>query len=196
MLKTKTPNRILYSLKASWQHRRALKTYIDNPYLQIKTLTDLNLSRLQMENIQVLVLDFDGVLGPDHAEQPLAKFIPWLDEMYQHFQAQLFIFSNKPLASRAHFFQTRYPKIEFIKNVAKKPFPDGLNLIRTKTGLSGAQILLCDDRLLTGILAAELAEIKAFWVTEPCRNFIGRFWHELFFTLLRFLDKNFIRLSA
>jgi len=190
------PNRIWYALTASWRKRYVLKQYLCKPSLQIKTVEALTLRALQQQEIKVLILDFDGVLGPDHALGPLPTLIPWLNEMYQHFEDQLYILSNKPLPARAAFFAEHYPKVQFIKNVAKKPFPDGLLYIQSLSGVATTQMLLCDDRLLTGILAAELAGIKALWVTEPCRDFMGRFLHEAFFSLLRLLDKAFIHSST
>jgi HAD superfamily phosphatase (TIGR01668 family) len=179
-----------------WRYRKALKKYLDLPNLQLSTVNALKLDWLKQEQIQALVLDFDGVLAGDHALMPLEVVKPWLEAMYNYYQERLFILSNKPLPLRQAYLAEHYPKLQFIKGVAKKPYPEGLELIKTKTGLSGAYILFCDDRLLTGVLAAELAQVRVLWVTQPFHNLCGRFWHELFFICLRIIDRNFLRLFA
>lgn len=185
--------RIGFAVRQAWLHRERLKHYLDDPALQIKSVNLLSLSRLQSEGIRVLVLDFDGVLGPDRALVPSEAFVSWLDQMYAHYQDKLFVLSNKPLVVREQHLKEKYPRLQFIKGVLKKPYPDGLALIKSMTNESGNHILFCDDRLLTGILAAELAGVRALWVTDPCRDFSGRFWHEAFFAFLRLIDRNFLR---
>lgn len=188
--------RIFFSIKQAWHYRRRLHAYLEDPKLQIKNVAMLDSARLQNEGVHVLVLDFDGVLGSDHALQPRADLLPWLDTMYAYFQDRLFILSNKPLAAREQHLKLKYPKLQFVKNVAKKPYPEGLLKIKALTKVSGECMLFCDDRLLTGILAAQLAEVRSLWVTEPCRDFAGRLWHELFFAALRFIDRCFLRVCG
>jgi uncharacterized protein len=193
MTKTKLFPRILYAMQMGWRYRGRLKKYLTDPHLQIKSVTDLTLAHLQQLEVQILVLDFDGVLGHDHALEPAEAVKPWLMEMYQYYQDKLFVLSNKPLNFREIYLKEHYPKLQFIKGIAKKPYPEGLLLVKNKANVLGEHILFCDDRLLTGILAAELAGIKALWVTRPIRNFVTRFWHEVFFALLRCSERVFLR---
>jgi predicted HAD superfamily phosphohydrolase YqeG len=192
MAQVKLFQRIGYSFKMGWRKRKALKDYLHNPTKQIKSVTELTPERLQQEGAQVLVLDFDGVLGPDNELIPNDNIKLWLDQVYSIFHDKLFILSNKPLSTREDYLKIHYPKLQFIKGVAKKPYPEGLQLIQTKTGTPGANIIFCDDRLLTGVLAAELASVKVLWVTNPIRNFSDRFWHEVFFAGLRMMDRAFL----
>lgn len=186
--------RVKYSIAMGWRYRKNVGAYLFDKNLQLNTITDLSLARLQKSQIQVLILDFDGVLGPDNALAPIDQVKPWLDQIYQYYQDRLFVLSNKPLPFREMYLEKHYPELQFIKNVAKKPYPDGLLLIKHKVGVMSAHILFCDDRLLTGILAAELADVKALWIKKPYRNFIKRFWQELFFTYLRFFERTFLKL--
>lgn len=192
MNETKLLERVCYALNMGWKHRKTLGCYLHDAKLQIKKVNDLSIEHLQEIQVEVLVLDFDGVLGADHAWVPADFIKPWLDQVYQHYQDKLFILSNKPLSAREVYLQTHYPKLGFIKGVAKKPYPEGLLLIKQKTQVRGEHILFCDDRLLTGILAAELAGVKALWVTKPIKNFMTRFWQEIFFMILRLIDRVFL----
>lgn len=195
MPQAKLFQRIMYSFKMGWHKRKALKDYLHNPKKQINSVIELTPERLQEEGAQVLVLDFDGVLGPDNSLEPIENIKTWLDQVYSIFNDKLFILSNKPLPAREAYFKTHFPQVQFIKGVAKKPYPEGLQVIQSKTKTPAQNIIFCDDRLLTGILAAEIAGVKAFWVINPIRNFRGRFWHELFFACLRRLDRVFLRCS-
>lgn len=192
MAETKLLQRVFYALQMAWKYRRKLRCYLSDPQLQIKSVTELTLEYLQKLQIKVLVLDFDGVLGADHALLPASFVKPWLDQVYQHYQDKLFILSNKPLAPREANLKACYPKLNFVKGVAKKPYPEGLLLIQNQTQVDKDQMLFCDDRLLTGVLAAELAQIKVLWLTQPIQDFKKRFWHELFFASLRRMDRGFL----
>jgi hypothetical protein len=153
-------------------------------------------AELKKQGIKVLVLDFDGVLAADGELLPNAEIQPWLQECIQHFGAtQIFILSNRPLPTRIAYFNTHYQGIRWIKEVRKKPYPDGLQQIITLTKQLPQTIMLLDDRLLTGALAACLTQVKVTLVTHPYANWWKRPLRETFFTLLRFSERRLVQLG-
>jgi len=181
--------RSLYTLRMAVQHwgcvRRAYHTR--HALKQITALDPLQLPDL---GVKVLVLDFDGVLAADGAHQPLPKVQQWLDHCVRLLGTeQVFILSNQPRAQRLAWFDEQYPGVRFISGVRKKPYPDGLHTIQQQTGVASQAILLIDDRLLTGVLAACIAQTQVMHIREPYVEFWQHPIHEGFFKLLRGVEK-------
>lgn len=179
--------RVCYALRMSWLYRSALGNYVNNKKLQTPRLLALDPKQLKAEGIAVLGIDFDGVLA-SHGEESLAPEVgEWLKDALGVFgKTSIFILTNKPTETRLTLFQQF--GIDCIQGVRKKPYPDGIIQILERTQMPAQSVLLLDDRLLTGILAAELAGIKARWVTEPYINLKKRPFSELFFMGLRKLE--------
>ncbi len=184
--------RVFYGLRMGWVHRHRLKPYRDDPNLQIETILDLKPEILKAEGIKVLALDYDGVLAP-HGEDALDKnIVKWLKEGREVFGANnVFILTNKPTHHRTEMFAAH--GIQLIKAKRKKPYPDGLQQILSQTGISPEELLLIDDRLLTGILAANIVGVQAKWVTKPFINLSKRPLTESFFIALRSLERQLLR---
>ncbi len=145
--------------------------------------------------ITVLVLDFDGVLSPYAAVAPLPHVQKWLHQLLKNWSGQIFILSNKPFAEREAFMKKEFPSIHFVSGVAKKPFPEGLKKIMALSKALPQAVLMVDDRLLTGILAACIAGTKGLLITHPLRQIRGgKTLHELFFSTLRWIDAIWVRL--
>jgi predicted HAD superfamily phosphohydrolase YqeG len=77
--------------------------------------------------------------------------------------------------------------------VKKKPYPDGLQKIMALTGQPANALMLVDDRLLTGGLAASIANVPVTYITRPYVSLSKRPVKEFFFMILRFLERNMIR---
>ncbi len=153
-------------------------------------MTALTAEQLDTLHVKVLVLDFDGVLSPYAAIEPLPHIQKWLHQLLKSWGGQLFILSNKPFAEREAFIKKEFPSIHFISGVAKKPFPEGLKKIIKLSKACPQEILMIDDRLLTGILAACIAGTKGLLITHPLRQIKSKkALHELFFSTLRCIDK-------
>ncbi len=181
--------RSLYTLRMTWRYwgcvRRAYHT--QQP---LKHITALDPLLLPVLGIEILVLDFDGVLAADGATQPLPKVQQWLDHCVRQFGTdRVFILSNQPRSERLAWFDEQYPGLRFIAGVRKKPYPDGLQAVCTQTGVPAQAILLIDDRLLTGVLAACIAQTQVMHIRQPYVEFWQRPLHEGFFKLLRAVEK-------
>ena len=79
-----------------------------------------------------------------------------------------------------------------MSGVRKKPYPDGLLKIIQDEKIDPKLVCLIDDRLLTGILAAELAGTQAILITKPLSNFERHFFKECFFSILRALESAYL----
>ncbi|MDA8428437.1 MAG: hypothetical protein M0T70_04190 [Geobacteraceae bacterium] len=187
---------ILAGFSLGIQHRRHLRSILDTtPYNTC--ILDLNPDTLKSSGILALALDFDGVLAHHGAPAPRAEAIEWLKQCESIFGGErIFILSNKPTAGRKQWFAGHFPAMRFISGVRKKPFPDGLNKTGELAGIPLSRILMVDDRLLTGCLAALVAGTRPCYIRHPYIAFDQRPLAELFFYLLRAGERLFVRLIS
>lgn len=184
--------RAFYGLRMGWIHRHRLMPYRNDPTLQIETILDLKPELLKAEGIKVLAIDFDGVLA-SHGEESLEQnIVRWLKEGRDVFGTNnIFILTNKPTHHRTEMFAAH--GIQLIQTKRKKPYPDGIQQILSQTGITPSELMLIDDRLLTGILAAKIVGVQAKWVTKPFINLSKRPLTESFFIVLRGLERQLLR---
>ena len=104
----------------------------------------------------------------------------------------MFVLSNNPSPERVAFFKNTYPEIEFVVAKRKKPFPQGLDSICASHTLDPSRVVIVDDRLLTGVLAAANAGVNAILIKNPYTDFTSNLFKELLFASFRFMDKLFI----
>ena len=186
--------RLLFSLRMLRQHCHKLKNiYHTTPNNQ--QLVNISPKTFQQQGIEILILDFDGVLASHGELYPVGELHDWLYNCVEIFGARnIFILSNKPLAERITYFKQHYPGIRYVKEVKKKPYPDGLQKIISLTKKSSKSLMLVDDRLLTGCLAACIADVPVTYINKPYVCISKRPITELFFIFLRFLESWLIRL--
>ncbi|MDM8557972.1 HAD family hydrolase [Candidatus Parabeggiatoa sp. HSG14] len=188
--------RIFFSFQMLHRYRHALaKIYHNNPHnVQLRQISP---AILKQKGIAVLVLDFDGVLAAHGEPYPVEELHDWLNECISTFgSTQIFILSNKPLQNRITYFNQYYQGVRYIAEVKKKPYPDGLQKIMVLTGQSSETLMLVDDRLLTGGLAACIANVPMIYITRPYVLLSKRPLQELFFMMLRFVERRFIQLYS
>ena len=150
------------------------------------SIASLDPTRLTVGGIAALALDFDGVLAPHGFPVPLPEAQEWLARCSKVFGAdRIFILSNKPTEARMAWFRNNFPEIRFISGVRKKPYPDGLEKAGELARVPMSAILMVDDRLLTGCLAALAAGARPLYIRRPCISFSHRPMAELFFMMLR-----------
>jgi len=150
------------------------------------SISNIDPARLAGSAINALALDFDGVLAPHGFSEPLPEAREWLVRCSAVFGAdRIFILSNKPTEARKTWFRDNFPAIRFISGVRKKPYPDGLEKAGELARVPLSAILMVDDRLLTGCLAALVAGARPHYIRRPFISFRHRPLTELFFMLLR-----------
>ena len=183
--------RIYFSLRMLHRYRHALASIYHNTPCQLHQISPVT---LKQQGVVVLVLDFDGVLAADGALQPVDELHQWLHDSINTFGAKhVFVLSNKPLPSRINYFNQYYPGIRYITAVKKKPYPDGLQKIIALTGQPSESLMLVDDRLLTGALAACIANVPVTYITRPYICLSKRPLQELFFMSLRFFERRVVK---
>ena len=183
-------NQITYALQMAWQYRDFLKRFCHDSHLQIKSILELDLSLVKKKGIRALILDMDGVLtayGDIQLEPPIALWLKNCIEVLG--KDKVFILSNRPKMARLDYFHQTFQGVNFIMVGQKKPYPAGIEKILQMTQLKPNEVLIVDDRLLTGILAAGIAQVQAFYVTKPLINFRKRPVKELFFIILRVVER-------
>lgn len=178
--------RAFFTLRMAWRHRAALKQYARQSRFQVDQLSNIDCSFLKSQGIKVLVLDFDGVLASHGESTPSIALFNWLKESVKIFgEDRVFILSNKATDKRCVYFEEHFPGIIFIKVNNKKPYPDGLLYALTSAQASAHELLIVDDRLLTGILAAILIGAEGRLIIRPFIHFRKRPIVEAMFWLLR-----------
>jgi predicted HAD superfamily phosphohydrolase YqeG len=185
---------ILAGFPLGVRYRHQLRRILDETPDTTCILT-LDPLALKSSGITVLALDFDGVLAHHGAPAPLPETVEWMRRCEAVFGGErIFILSNKPTEGRRQWFADRFPALRFITGVRKKPFPDGIKKAGALAGAPLCQILMVDDRLLTGCLAALVAGARPCYIRRPYSSYSHRPLAELFFMLMRAAERLFVRL--
>jgi HAD superfamily phosphatase (TIGR01668 family) len=157
---------LLFVLRAVWRVRAAMRLYL-HPDKQCRDVLDLEPRQLYAAGVRVLVLDFDGVLAPHNATTVTAEVTGWLERCVACFgRERVLILSNNPLPARITLFTSPLLPI-FWQTRYYKPFPYSLRAIVSRTRCRKQQVLVIDDRLTSGVLAASLLGIPALWLACP-----------------------------
>jgi predicted HAD superfamily phosphohydrolase YqeG len=187
---------ILAGFSLGFHHRCELRQLLDSTP-QGSSILVLDPEALHSSGVAALALDFDGVLAHHGAPQPLPEAVAWLKQCQSVFGGEkIFILSNKPTTGRKDWFSEHFPSFRFISGVRKKPYPDGLNKTGDLAGVPLDSILMVDDRLLTGCLAAITSGARPCYIRKPYVSFKYRPLAELFFMLLRTGERMFIRIIS
>lgn len=190
------PTHIFAGFSLGFHNRHKLRQLLDGTPLN-STIQELDPKALLSSGISALALDFDGVLAAHGAPAPLPEAITWMERCQSVFGGnRIFILSNKPTDERRQWFAENFPAMRFISGVRKKPYPDGLIKTGALAGVPLSQILMVDDRLLTGCLAALVAGARPCYIRNPYISFDHRPLAELFFWLLRAAERLFLRLIS
>lgn len=186
--------RILDSLALGFRFRSELgRVLTETP--RDNSILSLHPSQLKASGIAALALDFDGVLSPHGFSAPIPPTREWLSRCAAIFgEERIFILSNKPTEARQRWFTEHFPQISFISGVAKKPYPDGLQKIGELARVPLPSILMVDDRLLTGCLAAINAGARCSYIRNPYISHQKHPMTELFFFILRVGERFTVRL--
>lgn len=187
---------ILAGFSLGIQHRRRLRRILDETPDSTCILT-LDPEALKSTGITALALDFDGVLAHHGAPAPLPETVEWMKHCEAVFGGErIFILSNKPTEGRRAWFKDHFPSFRFISDVRKKPYPDGIKKTGALAGVPLSQILMVDDRLLTGCLSALVTGARPCYIRQPYVSFSHRPLAELFFMLLRWAERCFVTIIS
>ena len=187
---------ILAGFSLGLKYRRELRRLLDSTPAN-SSILELDPEALHLSGVAALALDFDGVLAGHGAPVPLPEAIAWMKHCEALFGgARVFILSNKPTDARRQWFAEHFPAMRFISGVRKKPYPDGLVKTGELAGVPLDSIMMIDDRLLTGCLAALVAGARPCYIRRPYVSLSHRPVAELFFWLLRAGERLFVRLIS
>jgi predicted HAD superfamily phosphohydrolase YqeG len=183
-------SRIKYALTMAFRYRKALSAYRRDNALQCRSILTLDPIQLRAAGIKIIALDFDGVLASHGATEIGLEISRWLNRCIQILApGHVFILTNKPSTERADYFSAHFSGVKFIFPKRKKPYPDSILSILQKTKMSSSELLVVDDRLLTGILAAIIADVRGYYITKPFIDLHKRPLSELFIMSLRKLER-------
>ena len=181
-------SRIGFSVKKAWQYRAALKKIAQHREYQVRGFLDFSPEAFQQAGGKILVLDYDGVLAP-HGKERLSQEI--LNKIKQCRavlgEECVFLLTNRLTLARCVYFKTHFFSMRLIE-ARKKPYPDGLEKIMALTQTTPHELLLIDDRLLTGVLASVIVGCQVRWVRSAMMDFQHNFLAESFFCCLRTVE--------
>jgi HAD superfamily phosphatase (TIGR01668 family) len=181
--------RMLYTCFQAWKHRRLLANYAHKNHKQIASIVDIHPQQLLELGIRSLIIDFDGVLAFHGKTEPTEEAKVWLRKCCQYFGPnKIFILSNKPTLARKRYFNEHFLGVNFVVASHKKPFPHSILKIIQITKLQPMEILVIDDRLLTGILAAIISKVRGLLITKPFVDYQHCPYQEKVYVLLRQLE--------
>lgn len=178
-------NRILFSLQQAFKQRVGLKKI-----KTVNTICDVDAAALKAQGISTLVLDYDGVLTAHNGLGLSADIDSWLRKALEVFGDKVFVLSNQPKPERMDYFKEKFPSVTFVV-AKKKPYPDGMQEIVRQANVLANEVVLVDDRLLTGGLACVLAQCQCLLVTKPYQDFKNHFLYEIAFASLRIVERLF-----
>lgn len=188
--------RWVFAVYEGWRQRKQLREFLVDPAYRVESLNEITGKKLDEANVAVLILDFDGVLANHGADQPLPEVETWLKQLCLEIgEWRIAILTNKPLPKRMAYFAKYFPLIHVVQGVRKKPYPDGIIEIAHYKGVEPHRVLLVDDRILTGMLATCLSFSQGWYFCRPYANFLQRPIKELFFSLLRVVERWVFRLG-
>lgn len=190
----------LFTVTKFYQFRKALKRcLVTNNIAQefcVDRIASIDLNILKNHHISALILDYDGVLCEQDGIEPRTEVINWIEKALLVFGSKrIFILSNNPLPERQDFFNKYFNnQIIFVVN-KPKPYPDGIAEIynycqlSSSTPIEKSTLLIFDDRLSTGILAAKIFGIASCLILSPYTNIKKQFIIESWFIMLRKLER-------
>ena len=120
---------------------------------------DITADYLRGLGAKAVVLDHDGVLGPNRSIAPDGTGLKLIERMVEGFGAgAVFILSNtrSRKAQREKYYADPKLKVKYIV-ADKNPSTDGLEKAGEACGISVDKIAVLDDGILTGILMAASA---------------------------------------
>jgi predicted HAD superfamily phosphohydrolase YqeG len=186
-------NHALYGFIAGLRYRHQLAAILRSSAGGVQT-DAVNPERIKESGVTVMALDFDGVLAPHGRSEPIPEAAKWLSTCCSCFgEDHIYILSNKPTDERRAWFSSNFPGIRFISGVRKKPYPDGLLKVIEQSGARGEEVMLLDDRLLTGVLATCLAGTMITYINKPYIDIRGNPVQEMFFASIRAVEQILIK---
>ena len=158
--------RMLFAINSAKKNKDNIRKILKSPKFHANNITKIKPKSLQQQGNKVLVLDFDGVLAA-HGQNTLnPETIKWLEQALTIFPNTTYLLSNNPKAKRFEWLQNKFPQIHLISGIKKKPYPDGLEAIIKDAQVKPGQVILVDDRLLTGVLASINAHTNIIYITH------------------------------
>lgn len=118
---------------------------------------------LTERGVRLLLCDLDYTLAPKAQSEPDQRLRRWLEEMAQG-GVTVMILSNNRSGKRVDDF-CHALGIDYVGH-AQKPLPKGLRRAMARAGVTAGETAMLGDKLLTDVLAANLAGAAALMV-EP-----------------------------
>lgn len=185
-----------FTLKHLWKCRSGFSEVIVDRQTPFSSLHQGRWSLLYKQGIRAVVLDFDGVLAPYGQIQPDSKWHQTIHDLNRIFSGEVYVLSNKPFSQRLTYLKHHFPSLKLIVGVRKKPYPDGLLAIQKQSQVPFESILMVDDRLLTGVLAALIVGARPDYVSPARVDYRQRLIPELWFQGLRWVERGLVGLLS
>ncbi len=125
-------------------------------YRNVNYVEDFTVTTLAGLEVKAVVLDHDGVLGPNRSEGPDETGLAILGRCVEAFgSGKVFILSNTRAKrdARSRTYARLVPDVTYLR-ANHKPDPEGLLMASRQCGVAMGDIAVVDDGLMTGVLMA------------------------------------------
>ena len=150
---------------------------------------------LQEQGIKGIVFDYDGVLVAHDRITISNEIHDQVIKLYRH-GYHLAVLSNNSKAKRTTYWLERHPYAPWLRPHYKKPSPEGLEIFMQNFNLKPQEVLMIDDRLWTGGLAAYRAGTKFAWLRPALRHEDDFSVKDSWFDFVRWLELSWFRLMG
>ena len=150
------------------------------PDILFDSYRDITPAFLQSQGVTLLLTDLDYTLAPKAVRRPDEGLCQWIDCL-KDAGITVMIVSNNRSGVRVTEFCGELG-ISY-QGHAGKPSPKGLRAAMERTGTDPAHTAMLGDKLLTDMLAAHRAGVRA-WMVEPLGGPVG-LWNHILHLLQR-----------
>ena len=160
---------IIYAIENAYLNRRCINHIIKNKKYHINNILEIDLKKLKNTGIKYIILDFDGVISANKRIIPHEGVYNFLKDALKIFgEKNIIILSNDSNKERVTYFNRIFPKIIFKKNRYFKPYRYDLDKIMyDKNIYNYKEVIIIDDRILTGVLLSLIVGAQVKYVTNP-----------------------------
>ena len=157
----------------------------------IHKLMDLIPEDFKEQGWKGVVLDFDGVLASFNKQKPDLDIIKWVHQLSeQGIFVAIHSNNNRILEEkRQSWLRRNYPDILWMSSRPYKPNPSTLIHLKQRWKLEGSEIVMIDDRLLTGGKAAYRAGCSFLYIADPLVDRAFEPFAELWLGAVRWIER-------
>ena len=132
------------------------------PYCHAKSVYDVDVAFFKAHNVKYLFLDLDNTLDSYKSKLPTLKAKKLKEDLLKE-GIEIYILSNntgKRVSTYAEALGVKYV------NSIGKPFASGIKRLLKKDNISGENVMMVGDQLITDVAAANRAKLRVIYTDK------------------------------